>query len=443
MSGITPLLDTLLHQVLGKRVDVPVQRDLNEPVRPTDPSRAPRAVHSDSRLDSRQPGLQGLGGAATREDGARLPGASLPASGAPASTHTHFSPAARTIAEILVKFPAPPSALRPAVPLVMTSPRASASAAQLANQLQSSINHSGLFYESQLGRWFRGELPRQVLEAQPQMQLSQGGRAQAAATTAAAAMPPATTSLLQWPAPPVSPRGALVLSGPFVPLATPGMPLANGPGAHQVLSVTTGSSATGLAGNIPLSNPSAMSATQPAASSLPTANTPSMALPAQAAAAFAAQAAEGGEAPALRSPGALTESANELLQGLIRHQLEVLVTPVLRWEGDVWSGIFMALMIQLPDERQRAASGEDEAAEGDEEAAWHSTLSLSLPALGEIHVDLRLKGERVTLTLESASQEVVEQLEAGQEILRERLAARGFQVALLARLRLEEGDRHE
>ena len=35
MSGITPILDTLLHQVLGKRVDVPVARQTPEPVRPT------------------------------------------------------------------------------------------------------------------------------------------------------------------------------------------------------------------------------------------------------------------------------------------------------------------------------------------------------------------------------------------------------------------------
>ncbi|SDK77121.1 hypothetical protein SAMN05192555_101158 [Franzmannia pantelleriensis] len=147
---------------------------------------------------------------------------------------------------------------------------------------------------------------------------------------------------------------------------------------------------------------------------------------------------------ATRGPGALTESANELLQGLIRHQLEVLVTPVLRWEGDVWSGIFMALMIQLPDDRPRSSQGGEEGSEHDEDPAWHSTLSLTLPALGEIHVDLRLKGERVALTLESASHEVVERLEAGKETLRDRLTARGFsQVALLARLRLEEGDRHE
>ncbi|MCO7218134.1 hypothetical protein NH448_23220, partial [Halomonas sp. OfavH-34-E] len=55
MSGITPLIDTLLHQVLGKRVDVPPTKDPNAPVQPVDPGRGPGAVHSDSRLDARRP----------------------------------------------------------------------------------------------------------------------------------------------------------------------------------------------------------------------------------------------------------------------------------------------------------------------------------------------------------------------------------------------------
>src|SRR5690606_38117729 len=37
------------------------------------------------------------------------------------------------------------------------------------------------------------------------------------------------------------------------------------------------------------------------------------------------------------------------LQGVVRHQLEVLAAPVLRWEGDLWAGIFVALVIQAPD----------------------------------------------------------------------------------------------
>ena len=61
MSGITPLLDTLLHQVLGRRVDIPLPKDLNPPVGPALPVEGARPLHSDSRLAPRR-GVQGLRG---------------------------------------------------------------------------------------------------------------------------------------------------------------------------------------------------------------------------------------------------------------------------------------------------------------------------------------------------------------------------------------------
>ena len=46
MSGINTLIDTLMHSVLGKRVDIPLQKELNAPVRPISPSDAPLAVRA-------------------------------------------------------------------------------------------------------------------------------------------------------------------------------------------------------------------------------------------------------------------------------------------------------------------------------------------------------------------------------------------------------------
>ena len=43
MSGITPLIDTLLHQVLGRQGEVSSQRVLNAPVQPVLPGEGPRA----------------------------------------------------------------------------------------------------------------------------------------------------------------------------------------------------------------------------------------------------------------------------------------------------------------------------------------------------------------------------------------------------------------
>ena len=186
MSGITPILDTLLHQVLGKRVDVPVARQTPEPVRPLSPAEAPPAVRSDSRLDPRTAPLPDLPATHQR---ARAPQTlAPPADPATGSTQTHFSAAARTIADILARYPAPPSAVRPAAPL-MTA--ADAEAPTLANRLQASVGQSGLFYESHLQSWYRGEMSGARLAQEPQMRLSRPPEPPAAAARAEGGKAPA------------------------------------------------------------------------------------------------------------------------------------------------------------------------------------------------------------------------------------------------------------
>ena len=156
MSGITPLIDTLLHQVLGRQGELSLQRALSQPVKPVSPGEGPRAVMGDANLDGRA-STSPLG------DLKRLPhpldgGRTLPrgeAQPSPSgSTQTHFSPAARTIADVLLRFPAPPSVMRPEAPLI-TSQEAPA-ASTVATRLEASIRDSGLFYESHLKRWFQG-----------------------------------------------------------------------------------------------------------------------------------------------------------------------------------------------------------------------------------------------------------------------------------------------
>ena len=55
MSGITPLIDTLLHQVLGRQGEVSLQRALDQPVKPIPHGEGPRAVMRDANLDGRPP----------------------------------------------------------------------------------------------------------------------------------------------------------------------------------------------------------------------------------------------------------------------------------------------------------------------------------------------------------------------------------------------------
>ena len=153
MSGITPLIDTLLNQVLGRQGEVSLQRALDQPVKPVAPGEGPRAVMRDANLDGRAPAtpLNDLKRLPLPLDGGKALPRGEPLPSPPGSTQTHFSPAARTIADVLLRFPAPPSVMRPEAPL-FTSPEAPGVSA-VATRLEASIRDSGLFYESHLKRY--------------------------------------------------------------------------------------------------------------------------------------------------------------------------------------------------------------------------------------------------------------------------------------------------
>lgn len=344
MSGINSLIDTVLHQVLGKRADTPAPRDLNEPVRPVSPSEAPRALHSDSRLEGRERSPQNAPIAESakppREARGASPAARPGGEAPPSSTQTHFTPAARSIADVLLRFPAPPSALRLPVPLMASSE--SLSPGPVAERLQGSVRDSGLFYESHLSRWYRGELSREQLLREPQ----NGGRP--------AALPPV-------PGPAVA-RGA---------------PQAAVPGE--------------------LGTPAdSREATQQAA---------------------------GREllSTAVRDP------VQESLQGIVRQQLEMLVSPVLRWEGDVWTGLFMALVMQLPVAGREGGQEEGEEGEREERGGFRTSMTLQVADFGEVRVAIWLSGLRLDIGLAAPDPAVRETLEAGMPRLESRLEPLGLE----------------
>ncbi len=128
------------------------------------------------------------------------------------------------------------------------------------------------------------------------------------------------------------------------------------------------------------------------------------------------------------------------MQQVVRHQLEMLSTPapVLRWEGDVWSGLFMALIIQLPAVVRQ--EGEQASGEGREDAgqeAWRSQMTLEVAGLGRLDVSLLIARRRLEVALEAESQAMLKRLENGEAILRSRLQACGFDAV---DLHLEVGD---
>ena len=393
MSGITPILDTLLHQVLGRR-DTPVDRPLpDQLIAPPRAGLPPQSAHSDSRLDPRPlPTARttiGRGGKVNTEPASRGAAASAPEQGG--AVTTRFSTAARIIADILMRFPASPAAIRAQVPLLTTRERIHV--AQLAARLRDSIESSGLFYEAHLLRWRGGTFPLAQLLREPQMLWN--GRA---------------GTLPQAPPPPPPPGNA--------PAAAP--PPSNAPAAPSTY-VPVASAATGSPNPAAVASPGYGADGKSMASSL-----------AGRADAPAAAAQSGALAPA---SGA--QAVHPALEGVLRHQLDVLAAPVLRWEGAPWAGAFMALTLQPPPHQpERQHPDEEQRSRQDGDAPWQTRLTLRLAQLGEVKVNLRLGAQRVALDLQ-AEPDAAERMDAASDILRERLGALGFQNVAL-RIRTHE-----
>ncbi|AYF33291.1 flagellar hook-length control protein FliK [Halomonas sp. XH26] len=389
MSGITPLIDTLMHQVLGRKGELS-QRPLNAPVQPVPPGEGPRALQGDSSLDGRplSSPLDDLRRLSSSLDGQRLPAAKGEAASTPlGSTQTHFSPAARTIADVLLRFPAPPAMIRPQAPLMGLEETPSAAA--LASRLESSVRDSGLFYESHLKRWFQGESSRQQLLREPQMQ-------------------PGPRPLL-----PVS--LATFVMPPFAANATLGASNTNVAILPNSLLIPVASDQAGLirpAALMPMDN------TLPAGAqreSVP-AN-----VSASASASIDMASARAMEESSLVRGG--REIVHESLQSLVRQQLDMLVMPVIRWEGDVWAGIFMALVIHMPTREGERESAQQEA-EGD--GVWQSDMQLDVPNLGAFSVALRLYQSVLSIDLTTDTASTYQSLELGSERLEKRLRALDF-----------------
>lgn len=385
MSGINTLIDTLMHSVLGKRVDTPPPKDLNEPVRPLSPTEAPLAVRSDSKLEPGRVPLQELPTSPAKRGSQPLPGSASP----PSSIQSSFSPAARAIAEVLARFPSPPSVLSAAAPLVETGEKPTS--AEIAIRLQSSIGESGLFYEQHLNRWYRGEMSLQQLAREPQMQSQQRLQSQFAAApeasgTGASAERAAASVLGSEARSGDAGRAAMFLAAgqqaPVKPATAPG-----------VLEVDHLQDRDGAVNRASSEN----------------------------------------EQRFVGSRGELPEP----LQAIVRHQLELLSVPVLRWEGDIWSGLFLALIIQMPEQAKHRESSDDSEPGDEQEQAWRSGLKLKVQGLGDVSVDIRLLHDQVNLQMSVHDTGTLARLEAGRDHLEERLKACGFQAPVI-RFFLEE-----
>lgn len=301
MSGITPLLDTLLHQVLGPKGNVSEQK-LNQPVRNVDPGEGPRALQSDSRTDSRansQPHsiLQKGQFADTRMRGQVTQ--QIPAEPATnTSTKLHLTKTGRTIAEIIGQYPSLAKAVVAKVPLLAAAETPSSTL--VAARLQQSIRHSGLFYEHALKQWYRGHLDRPQLALHPQ----------------------------------------------FL--------------AKSALS--------------------------------------------------SGELAEGKLIP-------------ESLQPTVRQQLEMLALPTLRWEGDLWTGLFMSLTLTFL--RHREEESKEQGKPSIRHCTWQTDMILDVTNLGPLRLKFTLYNNRLDLQF-FAAEGIIDRLESKEDKLRIRLQTLGL-----------------
>ncbi|WP_172117769.1 flagellar hook-length control protein FliK [Halomonas hibernica] len=399
MSGIIPLIDTLMHQVLGRQGEVSLKHALSEPVKPIPPGEGPRALQGDSRLDGRiEPALlNDLRRAPGSLNGDRLLARGDTQGTPPGSTQTHFSPAARSIADVLLRFPAPPAVIRPPAPLLAAQETPAATV--VAERLESSIRDSGLFYESHLKRWFQGDMARQQLLREPQMQ--PGPRPLVALQPGTSLQPSAPLQLhtpLQ-PAEPLSPNVPFLLKASF---SESPLTKAIVPGSALQYVSNDQTAATRAA---PMPNTAAFTPSAP----------PSMEDNARLT--RDAMAYERGT-EALSSRGH-REVVHESLQSIVRQQLDMLVMPVVRWEGDVWAGIFMALVIHLP-AQEKEGDGEGD---NKEEDGWRSEMQLDVPNLGAFSVSLWFYRAVLSIDLTTADKATYQYLEQGISALEQRLNA--------------------
>lgn len=111
---------------------------------------------------------------------------------------------------------------------------------------------------------------------------------------------------------------------------------------------------------------------------------------------------------------------HESLQSLVRQQLDMLVMPAVRWEGDVWAGIFMALVIHLPTHDK---TQENQQENSDPDEGWRSEMQLEVPNVGAFSVSLWFYRAVLSIDLTTADKATHHHLEKDIPALERRLGA--------------------
>ncbi|NLP60934.1 flagellar hook-length control protein FliK [Paraburkholderia sacchari] len=139
--------------------------------------------------------------------------------------------------------------------------------------------------------------------------------------------------------------------------------------------------------------------------------------------------------PATRTPAGAGAGVgvHEALLPLVRQQLDLLATGEFRWTGEAWPGVRLDWTIQPDDDDERHTWQDARAGRvaDENETPWHTRLTLALPALGTVDAELALTGSTLAVRVQ-ASPGGAQRLSAHSEALRGRLEALGLALAGLS-----------
>jgi len=391
MSGLTPLVDTLLATRLAQRVDlVPLKPEVQ--VAGPGPVTQVEEVINDVRLPSRAAVEQQLGVGPLKSE---LRGHGDLATARPNQAVT-LSTAARTLSVILDGQTGVATRVVGSGPLLVSS-QPLPSPAVIAATLARTVGHSGLFYESHLAQFAAGARSLAELAQEPQARLEGSGKAGPVLTGWPGAEGDGTTG--------VADRRAAQ------PVAPPAGETAPG-----------GSGKAGVAAFLPTAEPDSIrQATSPEAThahknayqSMQDADGPTP----------ATDKSHDDSAPnAARSNAPPLTGIHQDAVALVRQQFELLAQPAFRWSGEAWPNVPMDWDIQ--EEAHEPASG-GEAGAG---KTWSTRLGLTLPTLGNLEVRISLTGQALQVRLAAAVDTACAQLRQAASGLPPRLRSLGLEV---------------
>lgn len=398
MSGLTPLVDTLLATRLAQRVDlVPLKPEVQ--VVGPGPVTQVEEVVNDVRLPSRaaveqqlgvgllKSGLRGHGDIAARPDQA-----------------VTLSAAARAVSAILEGEAGTAARVIGSRPLLPSSPLPQP--AVIAATLARTVSHSGLFYESHLAQFAAGARSLAELAQEPQARLQE--------------------SLKTAPVPPGSPGGASP-GGSDTPEAmgssdnriVPPAPLRSGDAAQVASGQPGGATALPVA---PETDSGRFAPSSDAAQAHK--NAYASMQDADGSAPWAKSHADDSGANAARSNAPALAGIHQDAVALVRQQLELLAQPAFRWSGEAWPGVPMDWEIQ--EQAQQDASGAEAVPR-----SWSTRLVLTLPTLKDVEVRISLAGNALQVRLAASEDATRERLRETRAELPARLGEIGLELTSL------------